>query len=478
LTELLLRIEALWRTDRDRINLVAAQVTAQLKAAADETATGVAINDTAHEQAVKQISEIYDDEFGGFGAAPKFPRPGIYLLLLEVAAARQAYSDQAFDMVRDTLIAMSQGGIYDHVGGGFHRYSVDAQWQVPHFEKMLYSQALLALAYTRLYETEPDQRYRDTVIATLDFVLREMQHPAGAFYSALDASSERMDKPGEYAEGAYYLWDATQLESLLSEEEENFFSAYFTIHDDGNIHSDPRGEFEQLNILHVSEEFRHSKLADDESAVVASALRKLYTARLKRPRPHLDDKIITAWNGMMISALVEAARVFADESYLDAATNAAGYLQLKLVDDSTSKLMRRVRAGEAGIDATLDDYVWYVNGLLALYRQTDDKQWLALALQLTDSQVQLFYDRDHGGFFESGADKNVLFRSRSAYDGALPAPNAIAVANLNILAELTGATKWRQMAAATLQSFAAAINADPGAAAWLLAQIKPAADDK
>jgi hypothetical protein len=471
LTELLLRINDLWHKDRARINMVAGQVTAQIKAAADQSTDDAGINKDIRERAVEQIADIFDDEYGGFSAAPKFPRPGIFMLLLDIAASGEAGSKQALMMIRDTLIAMSQGGIYDHVGGGFHRYSVDAQWQVPHFEKMLYTQALMSLAYTRLYEIEPDQRYRDVVAATLRFTLSEMRHSGGAFYSALDASSERSSQPGDYAEGAYYLWRAEEIERALNSDEWQFARDYFSIMQPGNIYSDPRDEFEQLNILHISDEFRHRELTDGESALISRVKQKLYAARLQRPRPHLDDKIITAWNGMMITALVEAARVFDDKRYLDAAISTADFLQHNLVDKRTNQLYRRIRADRAGINATLDDYVWYINGLLNLSMQTNDKQWLSLAERLAAKQQQLFQDRSKGGYYESGADKNLLFRSRSAYDGALPAPNAIAIENLQLLARLTGEKAWLQMAMDALGSFAVPINNDPAAAAWMLSLL-------
>ena len=477
LTGLLLKVNALWHEDRDRIDMVAAQITSKIIADADESVAGVEINKAVVKRSVEQISDIYDNEYAGFGAAPKFPRPGIFNLLVDVAANKQADAGQKSDqqqalrMLRNTLLAMSQGGIYDHAGGGFHRYSVDEQWQVPHFEKMLYTQALMSLAYTRLYQIEPDEHYRDIVTGTLDFVLGEMLHPKGAFYSALDASSERPDKPGVHAEGAYYLWRAKELESLLKQDEWDLLKPYFDIRNNGNIESDPRGEFERLNILYISDEFKHKKLTEKESALLSSAIHKLYQVRLQRPRPHLDDKIISAWNGMMITALVEAAAAFDKKDYLDAAIAAADFMHNSLVDKKTHRLFRRMRSDKPGIKATLDDYVWYVNGLLALYDRTKNRQWLGLAQQLTLKQVQLFYDESSGNFYESATDKHVLFRSRSAYDGALPAPNAIAVENLYRLFELTGDKKWKLMANQAVVSFAASINANPASTAWMTSLV-------
>ena len=471
LTGLLLKVVELWREDRNRINSVAAQISARIKTSADASSPGDRVDSDARERAVAQIAASYDSEYGGFGAAPKFPRAGIFAFLLEVAASEDKQAQQAKSMLHETLVAMAQGGIYDHVGGGFHRYAVDRQWQVPHFEKMLYTQALMSLAYTRLYQIEPLRLYRDVTTGVLDYVLREMRHADGGFYSALDASSERADKAGEHAEGAYYLWSAQQLDALLDEAEWDLVRRYYAIEAQGNIHSDPQGEFGQLNILHVGDDYRSRALTEKESALVGSASRKLYQARLQRPRPHLDDKIITAWNGMMITALVSAAGVFEQPAYLDAAAQAAGFIRDHLTDADSQRLYRRYRDGVVGIGATLNDYVWYVNGLLALYSRTENKEWLMLAQQMTEQQVLLFYDDNKGGFYESGQDSKLLFRSRSAYDGALPAANAIAVENLFRLAELTGCNQWRQTATDTVAAFAGSINKDPAAAAWMLSVI-------
>ena len=473
LSELLLKVADLWRNDRARIDRVSAQLTLQIKAAADESVAGGTIDPQVKWRAFEQIGATYDSEFGGFGAAPKFPHPGKLLLLLDVAASNGERAQRALAMARDTLVAMARGGLYDQVGGGFHRYAVDAQWQVPHFEKMLYTQALISLVHVRLYQIEPDPAYREIAAATLDFVLREMRDPDGGFYSALDASSQRPDQSGSSAEGAYYLWSADQLKSLLSEAEWALVSDYYGIEADGNIHSDPHGAFEGLNILHVSDAYRERRLGETEAALIAGAIQKLFRERSKRPRPHLDDKVITAWNGMMISALTAAAATFEESRYLEAAENAAAFIRDHLLDPETGRLYRRLRGGEAGIDATLADYAWTVHGLLALYRESNQRSWLKLAQQLTEQQLQSFYDEGTGGFFESGADRNVLFRSKSVYDGALPAPNAIAVENLIILAKLTGAKRWQQKANETLNAFAGSINSNPARASWMLTQIEP-----
>ncbi len=467
LKELLTRVNELWQQDIDRVNLVAEAVTEKLKAEADESGNSDKLEDNIRLLAMQQIAGSYDEEFGGFGAAPKFPRPGIFAFLLAQADGDEAHNEQALQMIRDTLVSMSKGGIYDQLGGGFHRYAVDEQWQVPHFEKMLYTQALMVLAFTRLYEIEPEPYYRDITTGTLDFVLREMAHEDGVFYSALDADSERPHEKGEISEGAYYLWRAKDLEAALSNDEWKLVQQYYSIRDNGNIASDPYNEFSGLNILYIDAD-KDVVMAGEKHALLKSAIQKLHAIRIKRPRPHLDDKIITAWNGMMIKALVEASRVFNQPDYLHAAIRAADLVNSRLVDQALGSLYRRMRDNAVGINAGLDDYVWYTNALLALYRQTQDRAWLERATDLTNRQITLFYDKGKGGFFESSADEYVLFRSKSAYDGALPSANAVAIANLRQLAKLQKDKQWETHATETLGAFSSSINASPASASWML----------
>jgi len=368
-----------------------------------------------------------------------------------------------------TLSAMAEGGIFDQVGGGFHRYSVDAHWQVPHFEKMLYSQALISMSYVRLYEIEKKPLYREVAQATLDFVLREMTSPRGGFYSALDADSERPDKKGEHAEGAFYLWSKKELTKLLSDEEMKFVSEFYNVYEEGNIDSDPQGEFKNLNILYVSEEFSNKSLSKRQQQLLFSVKNKLLKERARRPRPHLDDKIITAWNGMMIASFSRASKTFNDKRYLNAAVKAAGFVNERLFDDRTGQLYRRFRGEKAGVEAGLSDYAWVVSGLIGLLEVTEDKRWLDMAIKLSKKQNELFLDKERGGYFDaSGRDSTVLFRSKSIYDGALPAANAVALSNLNKLTELTNDKVWEENATGLLDAFAGVINNNPAATSMVV----------
>jgi hypothetical protein len=469
--DLLIEINRLWKEERQRVEDVALNIASHIKAEADESSFGESLNKSNSRIALQQISSAYDEEFGGFSAAPKFPRPGIFALLLKHAELQNedGASASARQMLDKTLTAMAQGGIFDQVGGGFHRYSVDRHWQVPHFEKMLYSQALLTMSYTRFYEIGNKPLYKKVVQATLDFVLREMTSPRGGFYSALDADSQRPDKKGEHAEGAFYLWSEKELATILSDEELKFIRGYYNIYKDGNIDSDPQGEFKNLNILYVSEEFSGATLTTKQKQFLLSVKNKLLEKRTYRPRPHLDDKIITAWNGMMIAALAGASKTFNDKRYLNTAVEAAEFVRDKLFNNKTGQLFRRIRGARAGIEAGLSDYAWYINGLINLYEATKDKRWLNMAIKLSKKQNELFLDENNGGYFDaSGRDSTLLFRSKSIYDGALPATNSIALSNLTELFRITKYKQWKKTADNLITAFAGVINDNPAATAMAL----------
>ena len=467
--DLIIEINRLWKEERDRVDEVALNIAGRIKAEANESGFGESFDPSSYSTALRQISSSYDEEFGGFSAAPKFPRPGIFALLLRQLELEDENGANARLMLGKTLTAMAQGGIFDQVGGGFHRYSVDRHWQVPHFEKMLYSQALLTMSYVRLYEIENKPLYKNVAQATLDFVLREMTSPQGGFYSALDADSERPDKKGEHSEGAFYLWREKELATVLSDEELKFIRAYYNIHKDGNIDSDPQNEFTNLNILYVSEEFSSKPLTEKQKQLLMAVKNKLLKKRTHRPRPHLDDKIITAWNGMMISALADASKTLSDKKYLNAAVAAAEFVHGQLFDNKTGQLFRRVRGGQAGIEAGLSDYVWYIHGLIDLYEVTNDKRWLTMAIKLSKKQNELFLDENNDGYFDSsGRDSTLLFRSKSIYDGALPAANSIALSNLTELFKITKDKQWKKTAENLITAFAGVINDNPAATAMAL----------
>ena len=484
LKDILLKIQALWEKQPELINQVATNVTARITAHADDTAEPAVLVTNINDIALRYITDSYDEDDGGFSAAPKFPSPGIFAFLNQLVLNEtegKGVKDRnsvAQKMMKTTLDAMASGGIYDQIAGGFHRYSVDENWQVPHFEKMLYSQALMVMAYSDFYQIETQDRYKQIVFQTLNFVKQEMQSPDGGFYSALDADSEVTEKPGEHAEGAYYLWHESELKDLLSTAEFSFIKKYFHIKDSGNIFSDPQNEFTDLNIFYIDEEFRDKLLTQQENRWLQSAIQTLNIKRRLRPRPHLDDKIITAWNGMMLSAFAKASLVFNKPAFLVEAEQTAGFIKTHLYDRKTGKLYRQYRAqiktAGTSAEATLSDYAWLIYGLLDVYKASSDRQWLNWALELQEKQNDLFLDKNSGAYFESIADDtSILFRSKSIYDGALPSSNAIALSNLREFSKLTGKTSTKKslssQAGKLVNSFATAINDNPPAAAMLLA---------
>jgi len=477
LFEVLKIIHQLWLDEPEKVSKTAKLITERIKELAEETSEKESIRKDVQQALMKQLAQSFDTEMGGFGDAPKFPKPGIFSYLIERSKMQDKNAEQAKKMMKLTLDAMAEGGIYDQLAGGFHRYSVDAQWRVPHFEKMLYSQALLSLSYADFFTVVPNPLYKKVVIDTLNFADEEMSHSEGGFYSALDADSEKPDAQGEHAEGAYYLWSESELKKLLSKEEFIFAGEYFGIHEDGNIYFDPRNEFGHGNILVVTEEFRGELLNPKQVKFLQGIKEKLSKQRLLRPRPHLDDKIITAWNGMMIKALSNAAMVFPDKKalFVKRAIKTSEFILKNLRDSKTGKLYRQYRAGKASVEASLNDYVWLIQGLLALHDVTENKKWLDVARQLSVIQDKLFLDvKSHAYFETSDLDTNILFRSKSIFDGALPSANGMAFSNLKLLSQRVvdkkEAKQYLLQSEELLQSFASAINENPAAAATALAQ--------
>ena len=478
LHEILLKVTELWRQQPDTLETVASSVTARIADLADDTSQEKQLDTGIVQLALQQIARRFDEEAGGFSAAPKFPQPGIFALLSSLSVES---GSEAKNMMKVTLDAMAAGGIYDQVAGGFHRYAVDADWQVPHFEKMLYNQALMIMAYAEFYLIDPEPRYRDIIYQTFEFVRQEMRSPQGGYYSALDADSILLDKTGgvtsKRAEGAYYLWREKDIKALLEDDEFAFIKQYFHLQAEGNIFSDPKDEFSGLNILYVDEDYRDIDLTSKQQRWLSTAREKLDLARRHRPRPQLDDKVITAWNGMLLSAYARAAVILDDENLSADAEQLAAFMRKHLYDGRSGRLLRSHREAakvdDQQGDALLVDYVWLINGLLALYQTSDDSFWLDWAESLLASQDKHFLDADSGVYFESAVDDaNILFRSRSITDGALPSANAVALLNLRTLSNLvkSDADKrtYAEKADQLVSSFSAQVNQQPVEASMLL----------
>jgi hypothetical protein len=467
--ELLLEIARVWRTDRGRVQTSADGVLAELgKASMGSGASGMPGEDAlAH--ARRQFADMFDTRHGGFGGAPKFPRPSELLFLLREHA--RTGDAGARDMALATLHAMGLGGMRDHIGGGFHRYSVDAAWRVPHFEKMLYDQAQLVLAYVDAAQASGDAFFMEVAEDTLRYVMRQMTDEAGGFYSAEDADSVPPERAGEpdahRMEGAFYLWTSAEIDARLGDDAA-LVKQRFGIEPDGNAPADPQQEFTGKNLLYVARTLRelatgHGMTEAEVADVLNRARLILFPARLDRPRPHLDDKVLTAWNGLMIAAFARTARVIraagdegrrSAEVYLGAARRAAGFLQDRMWNGRTATLLRRYREGAAEIDAYAEDYAYLVFGLLELFQADPDPRWLSWAVTLQRRQDELFWDEEQGGWFSTtGRDASVLLRLKEDYDGAEPTASAMSVGNLLVLSHLVEEPRWTDRIERTLRLF-------------------------
>jgi hypothetical protein len=361
---------------------------------------------------------------------------------------------------------MADGGMRDHVGGGFHRYSVDADWRVPHFEKMLYDQAQLALAYLEAHQATGDPALAAVAADTLRYVSRDMTDPGGGFYSAEDADSlppEHAGMPGaRKSEGAFYLWTAAEIDALLGSDAP-LARARFGIEADGNAPFDPHGEFAGKNLLHLAASAAQiaSDLgidASDAEARLTKAREIMCEVRGRRPRPLRDDKVLTAWNGLMIAAFARGFRVLRDPGHLESATRAASFVRETMWQPASRALFRRWREGDVAIEAYAEDYACLTWGLLELFQAGGDPAWLEWALELQRRQDELFWDEGAGGWYATtGADPSVIVRMKEDYDGAEPSATSVAVSNLIVLAHLTGDERWRRRTDRTFQGAATRI---------------------
>ncbi|MCI0622137.1 MAG: thioredoxin domain-containing protein [Acidobacteria bacterium] len=472
----LTKIAQIWRENRESVLKSADRVTTALQGianpeAATKDALGTRVLDTAYEQ----IAGQYDSRHGGFGSAPKFPRPVVFNFLFRYYA--RTGKNQARDMSLHTLRAMARGGMHDHVGGGFHRYSTDERWHVPHFEKMMYDQAQLASSYVDAYQVTRDAFFAGVARDVLEYVLRDMRDAQGGFYSAEDADSLLERGKPEHAEGAFYVWTADELKKLLGEDVAAVFSFYHGVEPSGNVplRQDIQGELRGKNILIVehtlaetAKKFGRREKATSE--LLAAARQKLFQVRSQRPRPPRDDKVLTAWNGLMISALARAGQVLNEPRYLQTAEAAARFLRTNLYEGQSVSLKRRYRTGSADIDGFVDDYAFLIQGLLDLYEATFDVDWLTWAVRLQEKQDALFWDPKQGGYFSTtGKDPALLLRMRDVYDGAEPSPNSVAALNLLRLWQMTDREKWREMALKTFTAFGQRLTDVPQAVPQLAA---------
>jgi len=458
------RIAAAWKQDHEKIAENGTKIIDALRdSQASQPESVGTIDVDVFKKAYQQLERSFDDKEGGFSTAPKFPRPVSLNFLARFYARdpKDAGGRRALEMNLLTLRKMAAGGIHDHLGGGFHRYSVDRFWHVPHFEKMLYDQAQLASAYLDAFQITRDRQYADVARDTLDYVARDMISKEGGFFSAEDADSLlEIGKP-EHAEGAFYVWTEKQIDDALGGDDA-IFKFHYGVQPHGNAPegSDPQDEFRGKNILiqrHTIAETaeRFKKNEEEVRKSLARGREKLFSVRSQRPRPHLDDKIIAAWNGLMISAYARAAQVLDEPRYLEVANRAAKFVRANLYDEKSGLLFRSYREGRSNIEGFADDYAFVTQGLLDLYEASFDVELLKFAIELQTTQDRLFFDEKGGGYFStSGKDKSVVLRMKDDNDSAEPAASSVAALNLLRLAQFRSDKQFDERARKTIGAFA------------------------
>ncbi|MFZ3131838.1 MAG: thioredoxin domain-containing protein, partial [Desulfosporosinus sp.] len=401
-------------------------------------------------KAYADLTRSFDARYGGFGRAPKFPTPHTLTFLLRYAVDHP--HDKALEMVRKTLDGMALGGIYDHIGFGFARYSTDEKWLIPHFEKMLYDNALLSFAYLENYQFEHRQEDAQKAREIFTYVLRDMTSPEGGFYSAEDADAEGV-------EGKFHVWTPEEIEAVLGKETAAKYCAVYDISSDGNFEGKNNPNLLLGALAKIAQDNAQTK--DEVLSSLEIARQSLFAAREKRIRPHKDDKILTAWNGLMIAALAKGAQVLGKGPYLEAAAKAADFVLSHLVGND-GRLLARYREGDAAYPGYLDDYAFFIWGLLELYSASGQPQYLKTALRLQEELDRLFMDEKDGGYFLTGSDaEELLFRPKESYDGALPSGNSITALNLLRLARLIGDEHWEKKAEQQLFSFRPVLEEHP-----------------
>ena len=466
MVELLPRLDEIWKNRQDDVERTADHIVASL-ASISGKADGREPTEAILTETYDHLAQLFDSENGGFGIAPKFPMPQHLLFLLR--CWKRSGNSNALAMVELTLQAMRRGGVYDHIGFGFHRYSVDSNWLLPHFEKMLYDQALLAYVYTETFQATGGDIYGETAREIFSYVMSRMTAPEGGFYSAEDADSE-----GE--EGKFYLWTWDEIVKILDEDEAALITTVFNITPTGNILEETTGISTGKNILHLSQSL--SDIAEDLSlseqdlrAVIAKARCRLFNAREQRTHPHKDDKILTDWNGLMIAAFAKGGQVFNDPVYTKAAVRAADFI-LKRLRGNDGRLLHRFRADEAGITSQIDDYAFFLWGILELYEATFDPNYLVTARELTDDLITFFWDQDAGGFFFTPHDgEPLIVRPKEIFEGAIPSGNAVAMWNMLRLGQIISDTGLLNRAWDLASTFFPQVQESPAAYTQFMAAL-------
>jgi len=466
--ELIPQVQQAWLSQDPELLTAGDQAKQIVDQALNASAAGkLEVNEALLDRTFQELVAEYDAQNGGFGETPKFPTSHHLLFLLRYW--QRTNNDEALEMVETTLQAMRRGGIYDQLGFGFHRYTTDAEWLIPHFEKMLYDQALLALAYSDAFQATGKQEYEQVAGEIFTYVLRDMSDPDGGFYSAEDADSEGV-------EGKFYTWSTEEIRHSLSGEDAELAITAFGMVEEGNFADPQTGEPNQANILYLSrtlpdlaEEFGTSE--EETSRRFESVRQQLFDHRASRIHPHKDDKILTDWNGLMIAALARGGQVLGSSEYSAAAQEAADFI-LHRMRDEDGRLLHRYRDGEAAVQATIDDYAFLIWGLLELYETNFDIQYLESALDLADQAVTYYWDDKDGGFFFTPVDgEDVIGRQKVIHDGAIPSGNSIMILNFIRLGRLTANPDFEKKALAIGHAFASYIEREPSAYAQAMSGL-------
>ncbi|MGE5575259.1 MAG: thioredoxin domain-containing protein [Ignavibacteria bacterium] len=461
------QIREIWKTRKAEMETIGKELKQQIQSYTGSAGEKMELGKSDLDNAFEQLFLRFDPENGGFGNAPKFPSPHNFMFLLRYWYRTKEKT--AWNMVEKTLRAMRLGGIFDQIGLGFHRYSTDTQWLVPHFEKMLYDQALLTLAYIEAYQASKEQKFRITAKETIEYVLRDLTSQDGGFYSAEDADSE-----GE--EGKFYLWSYEEIRQALPAEEADLAIRLFNINPNGNYYEPQKGASDK-NILHFNKPI--NQLAVENKITVDQLINKLdkitstlFVARERRVHPSKDDKILTDWNGMMIAALSRASQVLGEEGYLKAATKAADFFLEKMKTDN-GYIYHRYAKGERAVTGFLDDYAYLVFGLIELYEASFQEKFLQAASDLTKTMIVQFWDEKNGGFFftSQNADEAIP-RLKEIYDGATPSGNSVALLNLLRLSQLTNETTFDIYSRKLLKTFVKEIKDQPIGHAFMLVGLE------
>ncbi|WP_069133385.1 thioredoxin domain-containing protein [Rhodohalobacter halophilus] len=439
MVDLIPQIKNAWKNDQKRINEAVQRIKEGFSKSLQLGQSKQPLPKNITQEAFQNLKDRYDPEFGGFGGSPKFPSPHNLLFLTDYA--RIHTSDEAKEMVQKTLLQMRLGGLWDHIGKGFHRYSTDQQWLLPHFEKMLYDQATLLMAYAEGWKLTGKSLFKETALDIVEYVETQLASPEGLFYSAEDADSE-----GE--EGKFYVWSREEIDEILTDEESELFCRLYNIRAEGNFLDESTRQRTGKNIPHLSE-----ALSETEENKLSDIRQKLNERRQARIRPLLDDKILTDWNGLMIAALARSGTLLKEPKLIEKAENAFQLL-LKLCKTDTSTLLHRIKDGEADIEGMADDYAFLIWGAIELYNATFDPDFLSEAVDRQKHFTEYFADEKHGGFFYTAEHaEELLGRQKEIYDGAIPSSNSVTVLNGSRLSRLTGNSDFEHQSEQILKAF-------------------------